>query len=317
MKILLTLNKTYRGLPDTGHWYTFEPLRELGHEVVWYDTVSPHVKDYDKVIEAFKPDLIWCCFTGNRAITPYEPWDSVKRETATGRTKTFHWFTDDTWRFDAKPMGSNVACHGFTACSTPEPGYVEKYKDCGYENIFLATWHANSKFYSPKEYSKRENEMCFLGGMNPTRESFFRRVAQLDHVMSNEDIDKMLPIDLTRGLDTDEMFKFHSNTKIGINLSINHNDPDKKTQMKQRIFETAAGGGLIFTEYHEPIKEFFEEDKEMITFKTAEEFISKLRFLQKNQSIAEKIAQSGHKRFLAEHDSKIRLAKLLKQIEEV
>ena len=145
MKILLTLNKTYRGMPDAGHWYTYLPLKELGHEVYWYDTVNPPEKySYDKIIEHFKPDLIFCCMTGDRAITPYEPWEHIRRETVTGRTKTFNWFCDDTWRFD---KFSKIACSCFTVCSTPEISYVDKYKKIGYNNILLGTWHANSDFY--------------------------------------------------------------------------------------------------------------------------------------------------------------------------
>ena len=70
MKILLTTNRTYRGMPDLGEWYLNQPLKELGHKVYWYDTVDPVEKDYKKIIEEFKPDLIFSCLTGNKFITP-------------------------------------------------------------------------------------------------------------------------------------------------------------------------------------------------------------------------------------------------------
>ena len=125
MKILLTLNKTYRGLPDSGYWYVYMPLKQLGHEVYWYDTVNPDEKDYSKIIEQFKPDLIFCCVTNDRSIAPHEPWDEITQETKSGRTKTFNWFCDDTWRFDDF---SSAACQCFNVCSTPDPRYIEKYK---------------------------------------------------------------------------------------------------------------------------------------------------------------------------------------------
>ena len=300
MKILLTLNKTYRNYPDTGYWYTYRPLIELGHQVYWHDTVNPEVKDYNKVVEHLKPDLIFCCLTGNRAITPYEPWETIRKETASGRTKTFNWFCDDTWRFEG---GSSEICWGFTACSTPEPNYVEKYKSIGYENILLASWHANSNFYFPKPFLERDIEASFIGALSPARERFFEQI--------DVSIEKIF------GISNKEMFETHSRTKIGINLSVNQNDPVKGTQMKQRIFEIAAGGGLILSEYHDGIEEFFDIDKEIITFKTPEEFKEKINFLSKNESVVRRVAKNGHKRFLAEHDSKIRLAKLLKEIKEI
>ena len=78
---------------DMGHWYVYLPLRRLGHEVYFYDTVEPEEKDYKKIIEEFKPDLIYCCLTGNKSIAPHEPWKEILDETNSGRTKTFNWFT--------------------------------------------------------------------------------------------------------------------------------------------------------------------------------------------------------------------------------
>jgi spore maturation protein CgeB len=110
------------------------------------------------------------------------------------------------------------------------------------------------------------------------------------------------------------MFETHARTKIGINLSFNENDPNRKTQMKQRIFEIVAGGGLLFTEYHAGIEQFFEIDKEIVTFKSFNEFSEKATFLLKNPKIVEALAKEGYRRFLSEHDSKIRLANILEQI---
>ena len=300
MKILLTLNKTYRGQPDTGFWYTYKPLKSLGHEVYWYDTVEPKVKNYAAIIEHFKPDLIFCCMTGDREIAPYEPWDIIKRETETGRTNTFNWFCDDTWRFD---NFSNRACKYFNVCSTPETNYIEKYKSIGYENILLGIWHANSKYYSPKTFSERTIDIGFIGAPNPARKRFF------------DEVD--VPVNKTFGVSNEDMFATHSDTKIGINLSVNYNDPSSGTQMKQRIFEIVAGSGLLMTEYHEGIEEFFKIDEEIVAFKTPEELREKIKFLSKNEKITEKIALKGHKRFMAEHDSKIRLTNLLEKIQEM
>ena len=58
MKILLTLNKTYRGHDDMGYWYAYIPLKELGHDVIWYDTAQSDQTYYSKIIESFKPDLM-------------------------------------------------------------------------------------------------------------------------------------------------------------------------------------------------------------------------------------------------------------------
>ena len=301
MKILLTLNKTYRGLPDTGYWYTYLPLKELGHEVYWYDTVAPTEQySYSKIIEHFKPDLIFCCMTGDKGITPYEPWEEIAHETETGRTKTFNWFCDDTWRFDTF---SREACHSFNVSSTPDPAYIEKYKSVGYNNIIVGMWHANSEFYPHIKFKDKDIDISFIGAPTPSRKMIFEASG--------------VPIQNIFGVSMGELFLKHAQSKIGVNFSTNDNDPLQKTEIKQRIFEITAGAGLLFTQYHEGIERMFEIDKEIIIFKTIDELSQKAKILLDNPKYVQQLATAGHKRFMAEHDSKIRLAALIEQIGEL
>ena len=77
--------------------------------------------------------------------------------------------------------------------------------------------------------------------------------------------------------------------------------------MKQRMFEVPAGGGLLITEYHKGLEQFYEIDKEVITFETKYELDKKINFLLKNPNFVRKVAAGGHKRYLREHDSSVRL----------
>ena len=306
MKIILATNKTLprngRQELDTGYFYLYKPLIDLGHEVHFYDIISPMSRaphDFNKVVEDFSPDLVFCCFTGNPQIAPYEDWDSILKLTRLEKVTTFNWFCDDTWRFDDF---SKRACWYFNYCSTPEPAYVQKYKDIGYDNIILGGWHANSECYPP---TNKEIDISFAGGMTVDRGKFFR------HLTGHRDIT------VAGGLDIEELFNFYCKSKIGINLSINSNDPQKKTQMKQRIFELAAAKSVVLTEYHEGVEEFFDVGTEIVTFSDVKDFVKKVDYLFSHPQEAEEIAENGHKRFLKDHDSKIRLKKVLEDITNV
>ena len=301
MKILLVVNKTYRDQIDGGWWYLYLPLKELGHKVKLYDTVDPEHKNFLKVIESFKPDLIFCCMTGDKIIAPHEPWELIKKETDSGRTLTFNWFCDDTWRFDSF---SKLACRYFNICSTPEPSYIEKYKINGYSNILLGPWHANISLYKEAHKEKKNVPISFMGALNGLREEFIK---------THKDI----PIETFSNLSHEEMLSVYARSNISVNLSVNENDPAKKPQMKQRMFEVPAARTMLLTEYHPAIGEFFDINKEIVTFKNSEEFSEKAKFLMSRPIITEKIAAAGHKRFLAEHESKVRLSKILKQIQEL
>jgi len=297
MKILLTLNKTYRDQIDGGYWYVYLPLKQMGHKVYFYDTVNPVEKDFSKVIDNFKPDLIYCCFTGNRHITPYEPWEEIKKETESGRTKTFNWYCDDSWRFDEF---SSVTCKYFNVCSTPDPTYIKRYREIGYNNIIAGIWHSNISLYNNIPFKDKDIDISFVGGITPSRETFFESC--------------QLPVQTTSGVSQGEMLKFYSQSKIGLNLSTNDNDPLKRTQIKQRIFEIPAAQTLLFTQYHEGIEEYFKIDKEIVIFKTVEECREKAKFLLKNDNLVERLALAGYNRFLLEHESRIRLKHLLNKI---
>jgi spore maturation protein CgeB len=300
VKILIVLNKTYRGTLDGGWWYLYLPLKEMGHDVYFYDTVDPLEKNFKKVIETFKPELIFCVMTGDMSIAPHEPWEQIKEETVTGRTKTFNWFCDDTWRYNTF---SKMACRYFNVCSTPEPEYVHRYSSDGYSNIIVGAWHANIDLYPRLRYKDKNIDMSFMGALNDTRKQFFGKHSSV-------------PVSMFSGISQEEMLEVHAKSKIGINLSINENDPLKQTQMKQRMFEVPAGQALLFTQHHNALERFFEPNKEIITFRTDDEFADKSKFLLSNQKFVQSIAMAGHKRFLAEHESKTRLSKIINQIKE-
>ena len=274
-------------------------MKALGHDVYFYDTVDPVEKDYTKVIEGFKPDLIFCCMTGDKHITPYEPWGEIAEETKSGRTKTFNWFLDDTWRFDSF---SKDACKHFNVSATAEPSYVEKFKNIGYGNILFGGMHVNFDIFPHKEYDEKDIEASFIGFLTPTRKSFIEYSK-----------DRGINIKTVSGVSHKELIEHHNRTMVGINLSVNDNHPMKKTQMKLRIFEILAGKGLLLTEYHKGIEEFFNIDKEIITFKTFNEFEQKFKFLVKRPKLIKKIAMNGHEKFLKNHESKVRLKSIIEQ----
>tara|TARA_R100001510_G_C7564464_1_gene143278 strand:- start:38 stop:757 length:720 start_codon:yes stop_codon:yes gene_type:complete len=235
--------------------------------------------------------------TGDDTIAPHEPWREIAEENSSGRTKTFNWFCDDTWRFD---NFSSVACRAFTVCSTPEPSYVTRYRQLGYSNIILGNWHADVDCFPNIKFADKLTQLSFIGTPNPYRKSFF----------DNTDVN----VEYLFGLSQQELFKAFSNSKMSINLSVNHNDPKQKTQMKQRIFEVPAGAGLLITQNHSGIEQYFKINKEIFTFDSPQEFSEKTNFLLKHPKIVEKVAMAGHNRFTKEHDSKIRLSNVLEKV---
>jgi spore maturation protein CgeB len=298
MKIILVLNKTLirngQNLLDAGYFNFYIPLLELGHEVLFYDTIKGSDKNFLEIVESFSPDLILSCLTGNPEVTPHEPISEIEQITKEGKIKTLNWFCDDTWRFDSF---SKQFCKKFSHCTTPEKKYISKYKDIGYENIILGNWHCNN---SLKLDCNKNIEVGFCGGLTESRSEIF------NYLKSNN-----IPLTNFYGLSYEDVFRVYGSSKIVFNLTVNNNDPEKKAQMKLRIFEAVCSGSLLITEYVEDLQDFFELEEEIVTFKTKEEAINKIVYYLSNDKERESIAEKGHQRFLKDHTSKIRLEKLL------
>ena len=315
MKILLVLNKIlFRKIPgeskviprlDLGYWNVYLPLCQLGHEVYLYDTIAPHNKDFSQVVETFKPDLIWCCMTGNCDFFPYEPWEAVTKETESGRTKTFNWFCDDTWRFDNWSSG---VCNNFTVCSTPEAKYIQKYKDIGYDNIILGAWHANLDLYPPQGTYQKTIDVSFCGAPNVQRQ-------QMMFYLKEQGID----VTYFYGSTNEEILYVHAISKIGLNFSRNANDRGEvKTQMKSRMFEVPAAGTLLITEYTPGLEEYFKINEEIVCFgDNPMEMKEKIEFFLENPKYTMQVATAGYNRIVKEHQSHIRLSKVLEEIQKI
>lgn len=299
MKILLTVNKTLsnglREWQDGAYWNLFLPLQELGHEVYFYDTVRGTDKKYSQIVDKFKPDLIFCCMTGDPTLTPKEPWEEIALQTKKGNCVTFNWFCDDAWRFDSF---SSKVCNHFHACSTPEVSYLDKFKDIGYNNIFLGFWHSNKNFYKPNKEKKRDIGFC--GQLN------YERRRMISHLCTAG-----LDIRPYHGLPHETMLETLSESKIGINFSKNFNGSRPVLQMKGRMVEVPAANSLLLTEYAPGIEEHFVIDQEIVTFESPDEMVKKAQFLLSRPKIINSIAKKGHQRFLKNHDSVIRLEEII------
>ena len=312
MKILLTTNKTLLNIvtgktwTDGGYYNIYLPLKDMGHDVYFWDTYNPEEPDYLKVVQEFEPDLIFCCVTGDPRITPYEvnALEVISDITENSDIKTFNWFCDDTWRFDSF---SSKACWFFNACSTPEPEYVNRYKEIGYSNIIVGGWHTNHNFY-PQEDLEKIYDISFIGQINN-----LDRKNYIDYLRSGG-----LNVQAFHGLSHEEMTKVLCQSKIGINFSKNYNGRPIKTQMKLRPFEIAAASGtMILSEYHTGLDYFFDINKEIVCFSNAEEMMQKAKALLANNDLRERIALKGNKRFISEHSSHKRMEYILKEIEKI
>ena len=104
-----------------------------------------------------------------------------------------------------------------------------------------------------------------------------------------------------------DMFQALHDTKITFN-SHGENSPKKAANM--RLFEATGVGTCLLTDWKENLNDFFEPDVEVVTYKSKDEAVDKIRYLLKNEAERKKIADAGQKRTLENYSYKMRMVEI-------
>lgn len=95
-----------------------------------------------------------------------------------------------------------------------------------------------------------------------------------------------------------EMYQVLADSKITLNF---HGDIVGKKGGNMRLFEATGAGACLLTDYKENLGEFFELDKEIVSFRTPEECLEKINYLLSHEIERQSIALSGQRRTLREY----------------
>ena len=101
-----------------------------------------------------------------------------------------------------------------------------------------------------------------------------------------------------------EMYQLLAKSNICFNI---HGEVAEKCAGNIRLFEATGVGACLVTDWKDNIKDLFEPDKEIVTYKSVDECIEKVKWLMNNPIEMEKIAKAGQKRTLSTHTISLRV----------
>ena len=104
-----------------------------------------------------------------------------------------------------------------------------------------------------------------------------------------------------------EMFRVLSRSKIGFNI---HIDVAGKSAANIRLFEVTGVGSCLLTDHKDNLKEYFEIDKEVVTYRSLPECVEKVKWLLDHPKEREAIALAGQTRCLKDHNFEVRSQQL-------
>jgi spore maturation protein CgeB len=287
-------------------------LCRLGHNVSVFNTVNRdinvdngEIKSIDgsfiRAIDLFKPDLV--------ISTLYR--DTLRPETfkyLTGQTRTTTVIIsgDDEKNFNT--VSSRFSPYVNYIITTYKPA-IEWHKKLT-ENVIFAPYHANEKTF--KRYkADRFIDASYCGLKSECREIALTKVAMsgirikvYGNGWSNDSCLK----------DVIDWVALINATKVNISLSTDIVDGKKCLQVKGRDFEIPMAGGFLLTQYNEELKPLYKFGKEIETYQSIDDLITKAKYYITHDRERERIALAGHKRARREHTTICRWRQILKQV---
>lgn len=98
-----------------------------------------------------------------------------------------------------------------------------------------------------------------------------------------------------------EMYQTLADSAISLNC---HIDAAGASAGNMRLYEATGVGSCLVTDWKSNLNEFFEIDREIVAFHSAEECLEKLKYLTENDVQRKAIARSGQERTLRDHSLK-------------
>ncbi|KXG09597.1 Spore protein YkvP [Anoxybacillus sp. P3H1B] len=185
----------------------------------------------------------------------------------------------------------------------------KQYKKAGITNTFYMPFGIDSRFFIPREpVAKYQSDVSIIGHYRPNR----LEIAQsLQDIFQAKIFGRGWPLKSEGPVYGEEWFQAMHSAKMVVNFP---KTGAGYTNVKVGVFEAVATGRLLFTEYFDEMRQFFEYDKEIVGYKNKEDLIGKIRYYLDHPDEAEAIARAGQERCAKCHTWKQRLHTFFSEI---
>ncbi len=218
---------------------------------------------------------------------------------------------------NACPLAPNLDLSPYDLLLTSLPHYVGRFRAMGVEAAYFPIGFDERLLQRHNTHGPRAHPLTFVGALG----GYHRQGTRLLEAIAKELPlqvwgygGQQLPDNSTLKKRWqgeawgDTMYGLLANSQITINR---HIDIAESYACNMRLYEATGMGSCLVTEHKSNIATLFEPDKEIVTFESREEAISKIRDLMNNQAQAKQIAKAGKMRSLNEHSYTKRMGLLL------
>jgi spore maturation protein CgeB len=228
--------------------------------------------------------------------------------------KSVCFITDDDWMFDIR---TKYVTSYFTYVITTYKYNLKRYKELGLTNIILSQWACNEKVFHPLNMEKKY-DVSLIGGPHGDRIDMLNYLIDkgIDIKIYGAGWDKVPRLKNNWGgyLSIDKLVKVINQSKINLNPSMR--STLSGLQLKGRTFEIAGCRAFQLTEDNPYLYDYYDKDKEIITFKDYDDLFEKIQYFLDEEEKRENIIEMAYKRTVSSHTWANRLNEIFDVIEE-
>jgi hypothetical protein len=228
--------------------------------------------------------------------------------------RTALWFPDHVGNMDRHQM----FLAGYDRIYIKNPLFVRRLREIyGVPAVYMPE-AANSRWHRPTaEYGSRP-VIVMAGSVHPTRALLLDRLIA-DGVtieIYGSPMPSWLDLPRVRGAHTGLYLRRQekANTFRGARAVLNNLHPAEFAGINCRVFEGAASGAVVLTEPREGLPELFEVGREVDTFDSYDELLSKIRSLLDSPDVGRPMADAAALRAHSDHTYELRLAAILNDL---
>jgi spore maturation protein CgeB len=223
---------------------------------------------------------------------------------------------------NACPLAPNLDLRPYDLLLTSLPHYVGRFRKEGVDAAYFPIGFDQRLLQRHNTKGPRPHPLTFVGGLGGYHSQgtqMLEAIAQKLPLQVWGYGGQQLPAGSTLKQRwqgeawADDMYGLLANSKITINR---HIDIAENYANNMRLYEATGMGACLVTDYKDNLASLFDIDREIVTYKTVSEAISKIKNLLREPAIAKEIAVQGQKRTLLEHSYEKRMVHLLKLLKE-
>lgn len=314
MRILCVFGRHAYGDAARGEGYEhaqFLPaLRTLGHDVTLFDSFTragraSFAELNRALLETFasiEPEVVFM------VLVHYEVWLETIGLMRGAGARVLNWSTDDSWRYRAF---SRLIAPAFDLYVTTRPEALPEYRRDGIRSVHLSQWAASSaRLRPPRPARECRHRVSFIGARYGNRPLAIERLARAG--IEVECFGSGWP---NGPVDADRIPEIINASLISLNFAgASVGDRPQERQVKARVFEIPASGGLLATESAPSLERYYRPGEEVVVFEGASDIVSKVRHYLEAPQERDRIAEAGYRRTASEHTYEHRFAELLERL---